>query len=294
MEETFTNWAQPTIYSAGFKMDSHSSRCVPIATSTKLYTPLIVFRTRSRNVRIIFIPAFLLVLNGIGFTIIVVIDFLLAVRPNNLRYPAINHFLFILVFSIALAYTSYITIFIAGRLWWVGSAANKFLTPEEKKRNRYQGAINALVQSGVIYSITAVLTIISVAIGNVMMIIVLGCISPVLNGISATLLVLQLNMYQGQTKRDEDSNLPLTTGASFRFAAQQGASSSSDPEWAQSPVIRRRRASTATCQYRDYKDTGSLPVTFIPAPPTNAPVRIPTLPYSPTNPRSEGNEPSAK
>ncbi|KAG9036960.1 hypothetical protein FRB95_007523 [Tulasnella sp. JGI-2019a] len=116
------------------------------------------------------------------------------------------------------------------------------------------------------------------------MITLVGCINPSMNGISATLLVLELNMYQDRTKHDEDSNLPTMTGASIHFAAPQGVSSSIDAQWTELPVIWRRQATVATCQHRECcKDvadaSGQLVVTFLTnATPTNNRVQIRTVP----------------
>ncbi|KAG9036961.1 hypothetical protein FRB95_007524 [Tulasnella sp. JGI-2019a] len=238
----------------------------------------------SRNIRVILHPTCLLAVTMIGFSTVVVTDFLLAVRPNDRRYLTRNMSLYIWMVAVVLTYTFYITTFIVGRLWWVGSEVNKFSTTNGKRRNGYQGAINAIAQSGMIYSVSMTLALISAAIGNVSMIMVIGCISPSLNGISATLLILELNMYQDRTKRDEDSNLPAVTGASIHFAAPQGVSSSIGAQWTESPVMRRRRASIATCQHRECcKDvadaSGQLAITFLTsATPTNNRAQIRTVP----------------
>ncbi|KAG9001945.1 hypothetical protein FRB93_011917 [Tulasnella sp. JGI-2019a] len=252
----------------------------------------------SRNIRIILLPALLLVVTVVGFTIIVVTDFLSAARPDDLRYITLNLSVFIWVLAVVLAYTCYITIFIAGRLWWVGRATNKISTLGEKKRHGYQGAINAIVQSGVIYVITTALTIVSVATMNTAMMTIIGSIGPTLSGICATLLVLQLNMYQDRAKRVEDSKRSPMTGASIQFANPQGTSSSTSAEWTHSPVMRRRRASIATCQHRecekDIMDASDQRlVTFSPsATTTNDRICVPTLPYSPITSIRETKETS--
>ncbi|KAG9023220.1 hypothetical protein FRB95_013404 [Tulasnella sp. JGI-2019a] len=235
----------------------------------------------SRNVRIILIPACLLVVNVIGFSFIVVIDFLLAARPHDQRYISLHVSLYIWVSAVTLAHTAYITICITGRLWWVGNATNKLYG---KRRNRYQGAINAIAQNGVIYVVSMVLSIITGAIVNSVMVVVVRRINPSMNGISATLLVLELNMYQDRTQREEDSNLPTITGASIHFAIPQGSFSSISEGWTQSPVVRRRRASIAARQHHEYckavaDASGQLLATFpTSATPTNNRTLIRTVP----------------
>ncbi|KAG9023221.1 hypothetical protein FRB95_013405 [Tulasnella sp. JGI-2019a] len=188
------------------------------------------------------------------------------------------------------------TIFIAGRLWWVGSAVNRLSTLEEKRGHGYQGAINAIVQSGAVYFIATALTIAAAATLNTLMLTILGTINPPLNGICATLLVLQLKLYQTRAKRVEDSS-PIT-GATIQFANLQGTSSSMSAEWTQSPVVQRRRASIATCQYRecckDAADAAGQLLVTIPtsATTTNNQICVPTLPYSLTTLIREGKETS--
>ncbi|KAG9006428.1 hypothetical protein FRB94_000666 [Tulasnella sp. JGI-2019a] len=152
---------------------------------------------------------------------IVVIDFLLAAWPHDQRYISLHVSFYIWVSAVTLAHTAYITICITGRLWRVGNATNKLY---RKRRNRYQGAINAIAQNGVIYVVSMVLSIITGAIS--VMVVVVGRINPSMNGISATLLVLEPNMYQDRTQREEDSNPPAITGASIHFAIPQGSFSS--------------------------------------------------------------------
>ncbi|KAG9023219.1 hypothetical protein FRB95_013403 [Tulasnella sp. JGI-2019a] len=252
----------------------------------------------SRNTRTILLPTLLLVVTAIGYIMIVATDFLLAAQPHNLRYLTLNMSLFIWVPVVVLAYTCYITIFIVGRLWWVGGAINRLSILEEKRRNGYQAVMTAIVQSGVMNCIISALTIVSAATMNITMMTMLGSINPPLGGICATLLVLQLNMYRGQPKRPEDSKLPAITGATIHFANPQGLFSSVSAESTQSPVIRRRRASTATCHHRecekDVADTsGQLVVTFPTcATTTNDQDCVPIIPYSSTISIQEGKEPS--
>ncbi|KAG9006116.1 hypothetical protein FRB94_000941 [Tulasnella sp. JGI-2019a] len=238
----------------------------------------------SRNTCIVLLPACLLVANVIGFSFIVATDFLLAARPNDQRYTSLHSSLFIWVSAAILAYTFYITIFITSKLWWVGRATNKLSTTDEKRRNQFQGAINAIIQSGAIYFVLMILSLISTARMNVVMMTFLGCINPSLNGILTTLLVLKLNMWQDRTKRDEDSKPTAMTGASIHFATPQGTSSTIIEERTQLPVMRHRRASIATCQHclsrRGVVDaSGQLIVTFSAiATPTSNRVHIRTVP----------------
>ncbi|KAG9036957.1 hypothetical protein FRB95_007520 [Tulasnella sp. JGI-2019a] len=167
---------------------------------------------------------------------------------------AINYPLFVTVQSVVVAYTSYITVFIAIRLWWVGRAADRAILFETPRGNRYAGAISALIQSGVMQSATRIITI-CIAVGvNYSLVPTVGRIAVPINGISATLLFLQLDMFQ-QQKRDSDTPT-LSTGATVKFAGQEG---SSDGPFA--PVARRqRRASTSILYQRheSFNDTGEM------------------------------------
>ncbi|KAG9006435.1 hypothetical protein FRB94_000673 [Tulasnella sp. JGI-2019a] len=211
-------------------------------------------QNRSRSLRIVLIPACLLALNAVGFATIVVVNFILARRPNNTQLLAINYPLFVTVQSVVVAYTSYITVFIAIRLWWVGRAADRAILFETPRGNRYAGAISALIQSGVMQSATRIITI-CIAVGvNYSLVPTVGRIAVPINGISATLLFLQLDMFQ-QQKRDSDTPT-LSTGVTVKFAGQEG---SSDGPFA--PVARRqRRASTSILYQRheSFNDTGEM------------------------------------
>ncbi|KAG9036954.1 hypothetical protein FRB95_007517 [Tulasnella sp. JGI-2019a] len=167
--------------------------------------------------------------------------------PTDPRLLAINFPLFIAVQSVVIAYTCYITIFIAGQLWWVGRAANRIESPERPKRNRCLGAISALIQSGGMYSATMVLTIIAAVKVDFTMIPIVGRISASINGIPATLLALQLDMFQKQTGEHDP---PLMTGATINFAGQERSSFSGE---LLAPVTRRRRASTSMAVYRPHE-----------------------------------------
>ncbi|KAG8990522.1 hypothetical protein FRB94_005187 [Tulasnella sp. JGI-2019a] len=151
--------------------------------------------------------------------------------------------------SVVIVYTCYITAFIAGRLWSVGDAVNKMASPETPRGNRYFGTICALTETGFIQVTTRIATIVfSVVDSNLVP--TTGMITVPLNGISATLLVLQLNTFQKSTGDSEGPS--LTTGASFKFVGQEGSSSSKSGErpQAQPPVVRRRRASTSMDVYQ--------------------------------------------
>ncbi|KAG9024991.1 hypothetical protein FRB95_010823 [Tulasnella sp. JGI-2019a] len=140
---------------------------------------------------------------------------------------------------------------IAGRLWWVGRTANRFMAPEEVKKNRYRGVITAIVQSGSIHSSVMAVSIVSIAISNVAMIRVLGCIARSLNGICATLLVLQLDLFQEESWRLGANKEPLTTRPAIVFAPRQRTSSSVEGDWPSLHITKRRPASTAAYQHHD-------------------------------------------
>ncbi|KAG9006442.1 hypothetical protein FRB94_000680 [Tulasnella sp. JGI-2019a] len=123
---------------------------------------------------------------------------------------------------VVMLYTTYNTVFIAGRLWWVGKAANRFIPAEEVKRNRYRGAISAVAQSGVMYLAVTIVLIVAAATQNIITIVIVGHIAVVINGIAATLLVLQLNTFQAQMHRTQGHQPPpLATGATFKFASNR-------------------------------------------------------------------------
>ncbi|KAG9006439.1 hypothetical protein FRB94_000677 [Tulasnella sp. JGI-2019a] len=125
-------------------------------------------------------------------------------------------------------------------------------SPERPTRNRYSGAISALIQTGAIHSVARVLTIIASFKSNIIMTPIVGRISVEFTGISATLLVLQLEIYQ---KRTRERDGPLTTGPTFAFAHQEMASSMEGGERSQAPGTRQRiSTSMATHQPRDFID----------------------------------------
>ncbi|KAG9001525.1 hypothetical protein FRB94_004676 [Tulasnella sp. JGI-2019a] len=219
----------------------------------------------SRSLRIVLLPAFLLAVNALSFVVIVVIDFVTASRPNDPRLVALSFPLFVAVQSVIVTYTCYITAFIASRLWSVGHAVDKVASLETPKGNRYLGAISALIQTGFIQAATRTVTII-IAVVNYSLVPTLGRFTVPLNGISATLLVLQLNMFQ--QKAQDHGAPPLTTGATFKFAGQEGSSLSESGERPRPPVARRRRASMSMAVYQsrgsvtDTQASGPLLVMF--------------------------------
>ncbi|KAG8995532.1 hypothetical protein FRB94_008951 [Tulasnella sp. JGI-2019a] len=201
---------------------------------------------RSRSARIVLLPASLLVLSAAGSTVLVILHFFNAMRPTDPRLPAIKSTLFIAVQSVVIVYTSYITIFIAGRLWYVGRAGNELESSDEVKRNRYFGAISALIQSGAMQMAMRVFTIAATAKGSLMMIGIAGRVAASVNGMSATLLVLARVL----------SAPPLTTGATIQFANPEGPSSSTENgEWPLEPTARVQRASASMAVYR-VRDAG--------------------------------------
>ncbi|KAG8990523.1 hypothetical protein FRB94_005186 [Tulasnella sp. JGI-2019a] len=167
--------------------------------------------------------------------------------------------------GVVIVYTCYITGFIASRLWSVGDAVNKMASFEKPRRNRYSGAISALIETGVIQVTTRIVTIVLSA-ANSKLVPIPGRTTQLLNGISATLLVLLLDRFQQQTRDSEAP--PLTTGATFKFAGQESLPSLESGECPKTSIVRRRRASTSIAAYRprdsttDMQAPGYLHVTF--------------------------------
>ncbi|KAG9028294.1 hypothetical protein FRB95_006627 [Tulasnella sp. JGI-2019a] len=93
-----------------------------------------------------------------------------------------------------------------------------------------------------------------------------GGITLTLNGISVTLLFLQLDMFQRQRRNHE---CPLTTGATIEFARHESLSSLDCGEWSRPLVTRQRRASMpmSICQLResatDAQASSHFRITFI-------------------------------
>ncbi|KAG9001936.1 hypothetical protein FRB93_011908 [Tulasnella sp. JGI-2019a] len=152
----------------------------------------------SKNIRIIIIPVFLLVLSVIGDAVVVGVAFTSASRPTDVTLSWANYWSMMATNVVVMLYTTYNTVFIAGRLWWVGKAANRFIPAEEVKRNRYRGAISAVAQSGVMYLAVTIVLIVAAATQN------------------------QLNTFQAQMHRTQGHQPPpLATGATFKFASNR-------------------------------------------------------------------------
>ncbi|KAG9008403.1 hypothetical protein FRB94_013325 [Tulasnella sp. JGI-2019a] len=194
----------------------------------------------------------------------VIANFITARHPQNPHFLIMAIPLFITVQSVVIVYTCYMTVLIAGRLWWVGRAVNKMESPEEPKKNGYSGVIYAFVQSGVMQSIMRILIIVAAArrVDPVMTPIV-GRIDIQVNGISATLLVFQLDLFQKQTRDRE-----LTTGPTFKFADKEAASSSEDEGWPRAPATRRRRASMSMVPYSPHESLDGIRCLAVTAPPS--------------------------
>ncbi|KAG9007638.1 hypothetical protein FRB94_014156 [Tulasnella sp. JGI-2019a] len=197
-----------------------------------------------RSIRIILFPVVLLAIHTLICIAIVVLDLLISLRPHRTQYFNSNRWLNIAELATVLLYTLYNTILIAGRIAWIGHQSNKLASRKEAKGNRYRGAIAALVQSGVVYLVTILLFLGALATMNIVMISVANKIAMIINGISVTLLVLQLNLFQERTLKREIDGPPLTTGATFKFA-RVGMPPVTPGEWSstQSSVVTRRRAS---------------------------------------------------
>ncbi|KAG9036949.1 hypothetical protein FRB95_007512 [Tulasnella sp. JGI-2019a] len=128
-------------------------------------------------------------------------------------------------------HTFYVTAFIVGRLWWVGHEVDRFDSLEEAKRNRYRGAISAVAQSGVMSFAVTLVLIVGAGLKNIVMIVIVSHNTVPVNGIAATLLVLQLNAFQAQSHRNQGNQQPpLTTGTAFKFASRK-----TSPEWESVP-----------------------------------------------------------
>ncbi|KAG8841142.1 hypothetical protein FRB96_008145, partial [Tulasnella sp. 330] len=112
----------------------------------------------SRNIPIILLPAFLFICGGVCAIVIFTTGFLVA---DNRQYATINTLGFYVFLGLAIVNTVYVTTLVAGRLWWVGRKADLAASPEQVRNNRYQSAITALVQSGAMYTISNVLSVIS-------------------------------------------------------------------------------------------------------------------------------------
>ncbi|KAG9002386.1 hypothetical protein FRB93_011503 [Tulasnella sp. JGI-2019a] len=201
----------------------------------------------SRSIRIILLPVCLLVITAIGATAIVATNLVTARRLQDHHLLVMAGPLFMAAQGVVIVYTCYMTIFIAGRLWWVGNAVKQITSPEQPRKNRYSGAIYALIQSGVMQSVTRILVIIAAATVNLTMTPIVGRIAVQVNGISATLLVLQLDLFQKKARHLESP--PLTTGPTFKFADPEATSSSESGERQMAPVTRRRRASMPIAVY---------------------------------------------
>ncbi|KAG8851869.1 hypothetical protein FRB96_009054 [Tulasnella sp. 330] len=141
----------------------------------------------SRNIRILVLPAFLFICSATGATVVTITDFLLG---NGQPYVAINSIAFDFILAVVIANTCYVTILLAGRLWWVGRMTDKMESPGQIRKSRYQGAIIALVQSGFMYTVAVTLSLIFEVKQNIAMGIVMGNVTAAVVGISATLLVL--------------------------------------------------------------------------------------------------------
>ncbi|KAG9006683.1 hypothetical protein FRB93_008415 [Tulasnella sp. JGI-2019a] len=168
-----------------------------------------------RSIRVILFPGVMLIIHTIICIAVVVVDLLLTSHP--FRIPGLVFILRLNTgeLATALLYTLYTTVLIAGRLWW---------------------RIDEIPPS-LFSQITAIS--------------VVNQIPAIVNGISTTLLVLQLNLFQERTlKRDADGP-SLATGATFQFAGlKRSLTTSGGWSPAQSPVVTRRRASMSVVEGR--------------------------------------------
>ncbi|KAG8980224.1 hypothetical protein FRB94_011329 [Tulasnella sp. JGI-2019a] len=217
------------------------------------------------------LPAFLTVFYAIDCILIVVTDFRMAYRSDDPKYAAIYVWLWIAVLGLAIVNTAYVTLFIVGRLWRVGSATNKVASPQEVKKNHYQGAINAIVQSGAIHSAALVVYVVALGSGSITFQMAVRSMCSDANSIASTLLFLQLDLFQEQAKPAGAHEQPLTTGATVEFTPQRRTSSGEEecPQVA-APAPRLRRTSMPTYLHRDSgKDAmyqlapSPLPVTLV-------------------------------
>ncbi|KAG8885200.1 hypothetical protein FRB98_001928 [Tulasnella sp. 332] len=220
----------------------------------------------SRNILVALLPGLLFLCSTSGATVVVITDFLLAKDP---RYLAINSLAFDTTLVAILVNSCYVTILVSGRLWWVGRMMDRVNPMELSRRTRYQGAIAAFLQSGAMYTIAIILSLATSATKNIILYTVMGSIGAFTIGISATLLILQLNLFQDAMREHKINGPTLTTGPTFHFAHQQLTHRVDDaePERISLPLTqRRRRASIAAYYLRPHDHDTDKDVSFLPRP----------------------------
>ncbi|KAG9034676.1 hypothetical protein FRB95_012861 [Tulasnella sp. JGI-2019a] len=212
----------------------------------------------SRNIRIILLPVFLMVLYTIDCTLIVITNFCLMHRPNDPKFETIYARLWMVSLGIAILNTVYVTSFIISRLWRVGNATNKFASPQDAKKNHYQGVINALVQSGATHSTAIILYIVALSSKSIVFQVAVQNVTSDANSIASTLLFLQLELFQQEAQRTGAAGQALTTGATIKFATPRRT----ETGWSSAPATRLRRTSMPTYLNRDSTED----VTHLPTP----------------------------
>ncbi|KAG9009884.1 hypothetical protein FRB94_011330 [Tulasnella sp. JGI-2019a] len=212
----------------------------------------------SRNIRIILLPVFMMVLYTIDCTLIVIADFYMVHQPNDPKFGAIYAWLWMVTLGIAILNTVYVTCFIVGRLWCVGSATNKFASPQDVKKNHYQGAINALIQSGATHSTAMIVYVIALSSKSIVFQAAVRNVASDANSIASTLLFLQLELFQQEAQHAGAARQALTTGATINFAPQR-RTILEETEWSSAPATRLRRTSMPAYLRRD----SAMDVTYL-------------------------------
>ncbi|KAG9009887.1 hypothetical protein FRB94_011333 [Tulasnella sp. JGI-2019a] len=210
----------------------------------------------SRNIRVILFPVSLMVLYTINCTSIVTIDLYLTHRPNDLKFEKIYGWLRVVWLGIASLNTVYVTSFIIGRLWCVGNATQKFAPPQDAKKNRYQGAINALVQSGATHLTAIIVYIVALSSKSIVFQAAVQNVTMDANSIASTLLILQLELFQQGAQRSNAEGQALATGATIKFATPRRT----ETGWSTAPAT-RLRTSMPTYLNRDSAEDATHPPT---------------------------------
>ncbi|KAG8994121.1 hypothetical protein FRB94_010092 [Tulasnella sp. JGI-2019a] len=116
----------------------------------------------------------------------------------------------------------YTTVMIVGRLWWTGRQVQLVGTIVDTPKNWYTNIILAMAESGAMYTIAGLATIItSAAVSNAF--IIFACADAIIVGIVPTLLVLLLHVNMVKEKRR--NAVTEASGTGFQFSHRARSSS---------------------------------------------------------------------